>query len=613
MTKNRNLISKGVIFIQLLLLICLLTGCENHVQSTDVFNIFSSQGSFFQELSTDQSAYLPNEVATLTIIFNPFDTSQEEMTLLIRLTHLTEILFESTSLVSTGGLTSHEVEVTIPLPDDDYIGYAIEVYLLQNHACIDYDMIAIDVSSTWNVFPRYGYLTKYDYETISEAEQVLFELNQYHLNGLMYYDVIDQHDKPLAGSTSQPDLFWKTINQSTASKLIIEALIETGKTFHMNSYVYTLFMGAYDQYESQEISEEWGLYKDFQHLVQDYHPLPMSWETSKLYLFNPGNSEWQDYYIQQMQDFLLVYLFDGLQVDSLGNRGLLYDYEGNVIYLNKLYTDLLSRLKTELNTSVIFNPVSGYGLSETISTNDNDIIYMEIWDGTYYSIQRTLYDIYDTTQGEIGTVLSAYMNYGNETGYFNEPSVLYTNATIISSGGSHLEMGDNGMLSKEYYPGTMLNATVGLLEKTKQYYNFEVAYENYLRGPGLSLSNNQTFIDGNEQSSYGQAGKIWTFSKMKNDTIEIVHFINLLNVEDTEWVDASRTKAYPSVLSNVEVKRYVNDYPEHVFFASPDEFQALMFELEFQTGTDELGSYITFVLPSLEYYSMVVIQSNSVH
>ena len=46
---------------------------------------------------------------------------------------------------------------------------------------------ALDVSSNWAKFPRYGYIANYDAET--PAVEWIRELNRYHINGLLFYDV----------------------------------------------------------------------------------------------------------------------------------------------------------------------------------------------------------------------------------------------------------------------------------------------------------------------------------------------------------------------------------------------------------------------------------------
>ena len=605
MSRHAIFTRKIMLFLFFLILGFLMMGC--HTQD-DFLNELSSthQGQYIKELSIDKSAYLPGEEVQISVSLENPDDEVMTLTIDIRLTQLSNLISEFTQSV-TLGVGTEWTTLTLQPPSEDYQGYALEIYLYHKDQLIDYKMTGIDVSSTWNVFPRYAAISHYDLSDSSQAETVLNWFKDYHINGLMYYDVIDRHDQMLAGDTLQPSETWNTINQSLASKSILDFYIDLGHDYQMNSFVYNLLFGGYEDYLTQGISEEWGIYTDSQHLFQDYHPLPSSWETSKLYLFNPGNVYWQDYYINAMADLLEVYSFDGIQADSLGSRGIRYDYEGNIIYLDNLYSNFLNRLSQELDTQVIFNPVNGYGLDEILTEDFNDIIYMEIWDGNYYTLQKTLFDIYLSTGGAIGTVLAAYMNYGNETGYFNTPSVKYTNAVIIASGGSHLELVDTGMLSKEYYPGTMLLMSDDLKSSLLNSYSFQVAYENVLRGPGLTLSNNRTVLQGYEVSKTGEQGKIWSFARLKGENQEVLHFINLLNVTSTDWEDSPRTKELPQIQTNLLVKHYYSFQPSQVTIASPDSFEGISFEIPFTLGTDSYGEYIEFEVPFLEYYTMVVI------
>ena len=65
----------------------------------------------------------------------------------------------------------------------------MEAYLEEQGQIKDYRMTAIDVSSDWNRFPRYGYITKLDYRSDEEIATTLNRLKKHHINGLFYYDV----------------------------------------------------------------------------------------------------------------------------------------------------------------------------------------------------------------------------------------------------------------------------------------------------------------------------------------------------------------------------------------------------------------------------------------
>ncbi len=305
---------------------------------------------------------------------------------------------------------------------------------------LDYRMTGIDVSSDWNRFPRYGYITKLDHRTDAEIAATLTRLKNHHINGLFYYDVFDSQDKPLAGTVERPDGEWKSLAKQTVDAASLQKTIAVGHSLNMRSFFYNLIFGAYDGYGDRGISPEWGLYKDERHQEQDSHDLGGDgWETPKLWMFNPANRDWQNHFTAVHKDFLDVYDFDGLQMDSLGGRGSRrFDYWGNELELDQTYAPFLEQLERRLNTRVIFNPVGSYGLQQVLNSGVYDIIYVEVWPGDnkdYLSLKQTLDRIYSVTKGERGSVIGAYMDYNVMKGEpFNLPGILYTNAMLAAAG-----------------------------------------------------------------------------------------------------------------------------------------------------------------------------------
>ena len=177
----------------------------------------------------------------------------------------------------------------------------------------------------------------------------------------------------------------------------------------MNSYLYNLIFGAYADYEESGVKPEWGLYRDASHTEQDYHgDFADSWATKRLYLFNPANQEWQDYYLDVTEEALAIFPYDGIQVDSLGGRGVLYDYNGTAVELKDTYASLLNRMTDELDTRVIFNPVSGYGMMEALKDTDYDIVYEEVWPwetGTYGSLKSEVDYLRGRMKDDTGIVI----------------------------------------------------------------------------------------------------------------------------------------------------------------------------------------------------------------
>lgn len=194
-----------------------------------------------------------------------------QLELKIQVRHLMDTVFETAEQVTITAGKPTTATVELELPEEDFKGYSVEAYLLKDGQKVDWDMTAAEVASDWSRFPRYGYLTKYGNQDDEQIQSTIQRLNKHHITGLFYYDVLDCHEKPLAGTVAEPDSGWHTLSNSYASKDTVSKLIDTGHAYNMNSYLYNLILGAYDGYEKASVKPEWGLYKDKEHNDQDYH------------------------------------------------------------------------------------------------------------------------------------------------------------------------------------------------------------------------------------------------------------------------------------------------------------------------------------------------------
>lgn len=568
------------------------------------------KAEIIQDVYVDKARYAPGEQPELTV-----ELASEEnasLTLQVRVTHLMKEIFAVDSDVTLKAGEPLTQKIVLTLPEEDFVGYGVEVYLQKDGTRIDWDMTAADVSSDWSRFPRYGYLTKYGEQSDEQIRATLERLNKHHITGLFYYDVTDRHEKPLAGTVEDPDSGWKTLANHYASLSTVQRLIDYGHEYNMNSYMYNLIFGAYDGYGERGLDPKWGIFSDRNAQNQDYHgDFVDAWEAKRLYLFNPADTGWQDYYLKVTKDALQVFNYDGIQVDSLGSRGRRYDFYGNEVDLAKAYVPLLNRLGEELDTKVIFNPVSGYGMSEMLKDVEYDIVYEEVWPhdgGSYTSLKNAVDYVRNRMDDDKGVVISAYMNYKKNDGAFNTAGVLLTNATLMASGASHLELGDTGMLKSEYYPGDTLRINDTLTAALRNYYSFSVAYQNYLRNPDFTEVVQRTMVDDKKAALDASENRIWCFTKANEDCDQIVNFINLIGVETTDWVDNYGKQKSPELQQNVTVKQYVKAAPSHVYLASPDSNEGIMTELAFEVGQDIQGTYITFTMPELKYWNMVIIK-----
>jgi hypothetical protein len=66
----------------------------------------------------------------------------------------------------------------------------------------------------------------------------------------------------------------------------------------------------------------------------------------------------------------------------------------------------------------------------------------------------------------------------------------------------------------------------------------------------------------------------------------------------------------PTPLAGFTVKYHYKTRPTGVLFASPDYNGGVTYSLPFTVGSDSTGGYVSFVVPSLEYWDMIYMSPN---
>ncbi len=340
-----------------------------------------------------------------------------------------------------------------------------------------------------------------------------------------------------------PPGFKSTIKPTTVKRCSILDYITAAHMYGMAAMNYNLIYGAWADYttDGSGVSPQWGLYQNSNGTDQDNLSFTsIDWATPYIYIFDPGNTSWQNYIYGQEDNAFAAYPFDGWHADQLGNPEIVYTYAGMLITPNlpAEYATFLSGAKTALTKTIVFNAVSGYGLPNVLA--DEDFAYVECWPNADGGTQNTYNDLtagvdgIDTSSPGLGVVLPAYMDYlyaQSNTGNFNTPGVLLTDAAIFASGASHLELGDGvggnpgiDMLDNEYFPNEQLTPTSSLLSTLQTYYDFDVEYENLLRG-GLSNNSNTISLSVISGSSSASTNAVWAFAKNNRSGQHMSHFI----------------------------------------------------------------------------------------
>lgn len=570
------------------LILFLNAACKKFTPSNNPITYGSSSVADF---TTDKAIYAPGQMVTFTLN-KDIPTGAK-----IRYRKLAETIAETPFSSKSWQWTT---------PSTDFTGYMADVYTTENGMEKIQASIGIDVSSDYSKFPRNGFLSKFGEMTNGEMQLVVSNLNRYHINVVQFYDWQYKHHLPLAGTASSPAAQWKDIANRDTYLSTVKGYVDATHSFGMKSLFYNLAYGALSDAASDGVPSQWYLYKDANQTNRDYFPLGSPFKSS-IYLLDPSNTDWQQYISTKNNDVYSVFNFDGYQVDQLGERGTLYTATGSTLNLSNTFQPFLQAMKNASpSKSLVMNAVNQYG-QQGIAQSPVDFLYTEVWspnDG-YKDLANIIQYNDGLTSNTRKTILAAYMNYdlAGNPGYFNTPAVLLTDAVIFAFGGSHLELGEH-MLGKEYFPNNNLQMKPELKTAITSYYDFLVAYENLLRDggnfntPSIVCSNNKMTLD----TWPPQTGQVSVVGKNFMNK-QVLHFLNFTNATSMNWRDANGTQASPNTITDAKIDFTTTRSVNKIWYASPDDSGVAK-----QLAYTQTGKTVSFTVPSLQYWNMVVVE-----
>lgn len=487
-------------------------------------------------------------------------------------------------------------------PSEDFKGYMVELIQIINEQQTIIGTTAIDVSSEWTKFPRYGFLSNFGDISESQRHSIVENLKNFHINGLQYYDWHAKHHIPLPlDPAGNPKSAWVDLFNREVKLETVAGYIEEGHKRNMASMFYNLLFGAWHPEDGDGFSTAWLIYNDKFHNTINTHDLG---DFGKILVTNPRNENWQNYIFSKTNDIYENLNFDGWHLDQLGDRGKVYDYGGYDINLKNGYNNFLTNLTANFpNKKHVLNAVDQFGNNEILSTQ-MDFAYSEVWNRMQYAdLAQVILENNEASNNQLNSVLAAYINYEASEGFFNTPSVLLADAVIFAFGGAHLELGEH-MLSREYFPSNNLQMDNELKNSLKEYYDFMTAYQNLLRDGGEFITTSITSTDLNFNNWPPVFGNVSTVAK-RFEHRQVVQLLNFNGVSSLNWRDNERTQTRPHTFYNVEMTIASSMPISKVWFASPDFEGGASKELEFKNN----GNSITFTLPYLNYWSMIVFEN----
>ncbi|AHV95998.1 glycoside hydrolase family 66 protein [Paenibacillus sabinae] len=347
---------------------------------------------------------------------------------------------------------SAELKVDWTPPADDFTGYLAKAWT-EGAVSGDYVTAAIDVSSDWTHFPRYGYVADFPKETAAESDAKLKQLSrEYYLNGYQFYDWMWRHDvsvyskmdasgkplkdkdgnfitEPVNADSSYTDLLGRLL-----FPLTVKQSVSAAQKYGSAAMAYEMNYAAREHYEDFGVKPEWGLYnktsvaprtpeKDQVGFYFDgVKPNPTA-----LYLQDPGNPEWRSYITKQYVRAVNDFGFDGIHLDQWGtnDKDYLLGYDGTPRYFALDFDKIINSTKDALlandknKSHVAFNMVGGNQGYSAVPNPDTktDFDYSEIWqDKDKYKDLQEVVDQTREADGGKAMVIAGYMNYKQATG-----------------------------------------------------------------------------------------------------------------------------------------------------------------------------------------------------
>lgn len=146
---------------------------------------------FRVELSTDRACYNPGQTVMFTADGDvPSNT-------IVRYRHGLTVVEEHKL-----NDVAKDNKWTWTPPSTDFKGYMVDLYYPDNGNEVIIGTIAVDVSSDWTRFPRYGFVADFDNKNGSIDKDANIEaemkyLNRLHINGVQFQDWHWMHHEPV--------------------------------------------------------------------------------------------------------------------------------------------------------------------------------------------------------------------------------------------------------------------------------------------------------------------------------------------------------------------------------------------------------------------------------
>lgn len=325
----------------------------------------------------------------------------------------------------------NSLEFTLTVPADAPAGYGVEISIADEGA--EPIATAFDVLNDWTCFPRYGFVCDFSAGRADE-ELTITTLARYHINGLQFYDWQYRHDDLLPPADDYLDPLNRPQSLASTRRLIAAA--------HAHGVAAMPYLAVYAASAAfWRAHPQWMLYD------ADHKPIPFGEDF--LGIMNPvEGGPWAAHLLAECRKVLAALPFDGLHIDQYGDPKEGFDAGDQPVDIARAFGDFVRTASNQHpDRPVLFNAVGNWPI-ETLAASPTTFNYIEIWppDTAYTDVARIVRSA-RTLSGQKPVVIALYIP--AERAVNN----CLADALIYSSGGSRIELGEDGrLLSDPYFP-----------------------------------------------------------------------------------------------------------------------------------------------------------------
>ena len=636
--------------------------------------------AYLTDPETTKAAYskTDGDINYSVVVSNP-TAETKTMTVNLTLQHASEIIGQdNVDLTLAAGASAKVSNLTVASEWlTNNTGYLVTISVNdKSGSTLSSKRAGLSVEDDWTVFPRYGIVagspTDQNSILVKNLEAYRKELElmkSMNINSYFFYDAYSEATDPFPEGVDSFVQKWNTWSHTQVDTKAVKELVDQVHKSGAVAMLYNMISAdsnpknpalplaalAYNFYDSFGKKGEPMTYTIGDNPTQVY--------------YDPANPDWQKYIAGVMKSAMDRMGFDGWQGDTIGdNRVTDYEHrnssdEADSYMMSDSYASFINAMKDLIGEKyyITINDVNG-GNDDKLVKARQDVVYNELWTNGGSVIPGRMQIAYGDLKARIDMVR-------NKTGkslivgaYMEEPGIDYTvpggkatngagkdalagkplqadatllvDATVAAAGGYHMSIAALAnanaalnVLQSAYYPTQYLSVAKNTIRKLYNYQQFITAYENLLRGEGVTNSTQvvSTKNAAGEILSKGALGvtgdQVWTFAK-SGKGFSTVQMINMMGINagwhneegyaDNKTPDAQENLTVRLSLASKTAQEAAK-IADQVYVTSPDDWAtSSMKKAQASLETDENGQPVLVIsVPKLTLWNMLYIKEDT--